>query len=67
MEVLRRGSRGMDAERGLKGRGRRGRDAPSDRPPERHRSEGSPGAKRPDPDVGVGFLLLTFLCPHKEK
>ncbi len=41
VEVLRRGTRGMDAERGTKGQGRpfvRGRLA---RPPERHRSEGS--------------------------
>src|SRR5690606_6205045 len=54
VEVLRRGTRGMDAERGTKGQGRPFVTAPG-AAPERGKS-----GRRPDPDVGRAFSLVTF-------
>ncbi len=59
VEVLRRGTRGMDAERGTKGQGRPFVTAPG-ATPERGKS-----GRRPDPDVGVAFSLVTFSWPDK--
>jgi len=61
VEVLRRGTRGMDAERGTKGQGRPFVTAPG-AAPERGKS-----GRRPDPDVGVAFSLVTFSWPDKRK
>ena len=64
-QALRRGTRGMDAERGVMGQGWpfvRGRLV---RPPERRRSEGS--FAKQNPDVGVAFFLVTFSWPNKKK
>src|SRR5690606_24707943 len=54
VEVLRRGTRGRDAERGRKGQGRPFVTAPG-ATPERGKS-----GRRPDPDVGRAFSLVTF-------
>src|SRR5690606_17106519 len=59
VEVLLRGTRGMDAERGAKGQGRPFVTAPR-AAPERGKS-----GRRPDPDVGVAFSLVTFSWPDK--
>ncbi len=59
VEVLRRGTRGMDAERGAKGQGCPFVTAPG-ATPERGKS-----GRRPDPDVGVAFSLVTFSWPDK--
>ena len=61
MEVLRRGTRGMDAERGTKGQGRPFVTAPGATP------EGGKSGRRPDPDVGEAFSLVTFSWPGKRK
>ncbi len=54
VEVLRRGTRGMDAERGAKGQGRPFVTAPGAAP------ERGESGHRPDPDVGRAFSLVTF-------
>src|SRR5690606_15720140 len=54
VEVLRRGTRGMDAERGAKGQGRPFVPAPGAAP------ERGESGHRPDPDVGRAFSLVTF-------
>jgi len=51
----------MDAARGVKGQDGPCTPAPGATP------EGGKSGRRPDPDVGVRFLLLTFLCANKEK
>ena len=57
---------------GVERHGRRERrDGPwmalRDAPLKRRWRERTPSAKRLGPDVGVRFLLLTFLCANKEK
>ncbi|HCL75466.1 MAG TPA: hypothetical protein DIC26_06300, partial [Pseudomonas sp.] len=49
----------QDAERGTKGQGRPFVTAPGAAP------EGGESGRRPDPDVGVAFSLVTFSWPGK--
>jgi len=58
--VLRRGTRGMDAERGVMGHG-----CPFATAPEQRRREGS--FAKQNPDAGVAFFLVTFSWPLKKK
>ncbi|HCL77541.1 MAG TPA: hypothetical protein DIC26_17025 [Pseudomonas sp.] len=51
----------QDAERGAKGQGRPFVTAPGATP------EGGKSDRRPDPDVGVAFFLVTFSWPSKKK
>ena len=61
MEVLRRGTSRMDAARGLKGQDGPCMPAPGAAP------EGGKSGRRPDPDVGVAFSLVTFSWADKRK
>src|SRR5690606_7636442 len=54
---------GMDAAKGGVGP----RMAHLRRPPERHRSEGSPTAQQSDPDVGARFLFGYFLFARAKR